>query len=651
MANPTMVIRITGNVDDLKKVLGDAEVAVETTTKAAESNNLTFGKLAASYVTAEAAIGLVTSGYQAYVGFLTDSIQSYINAEQAQARLTGALRANGTATPELIAQYGDLAAQFQQTTVFSGDLLTEMQALLTQVGDVAPGKMQAALRASTDLASGLGIDLKVATTAVAKALDGNVDSLQRYGIQIDDAALRTKGADAIFEAIQERFGGQAQAQLETFGGQLEQLANKWDDFKGQVGKVIAQDDQLQGVLGAANRLLDQMAGESDGAVTAVDALWLAWNAYIEIGRESVPVSREIVDVIGLMTSEVEDNTVAVNEAEEAWKRYLQHITDKGLKLPSLTDNWREYTRVQDELTASTKERITENQKLKDAEDRLFGRDLIERANTLLTALGDIGNLTKLTEAKKKELKTAIDAALAAYKALGEQAPPMMQAISDATTPVLVSTTRLASNFVPLKAAVEDSSEAIDEAVAALQVYDSGAVFTSSVIETELVPAVDALTTKMNESVRAALSWSDAMDEVRRGLGTMTGSAPMLPLEDFEARYWELHATLLRLGYTPGEAAKRLEEMRRTITAAAPTPRAMGGPVSAGMPYWVGEERPELFVPDQSGTIISNAVGGTTVAVNVHVGAALSSKQEIGRYVEDGVISLLRSRGVTLSSVR
>jgi tape measure domain-containing protein len=43
----------------------------------------------------------------------------------------------------------------------------------------------------------------------------------------------------------------------------------------------------------------------------------------------------------------------------------------------------------------------------------------------------------------------------------------------------------------------------------------------------------------------------------------------------------------------------------TTTAAAATPRANGGPVSAGEPYWVGERGPEPFIPDRSGKVISN----------------------------------------------
>ncbi len=39
-----------------------------------------------------------------------------------------------------------------------------------------------------------------------------------------------------------------------------------------------------------------------------------------------------------------------------------------------------------------------------------------------------------------------------------------------------------------------------------------------------------------------------------------------------------------------------------------TPRASGGPVTAGRAYVVGERRPELFVPGMSGTILSRVPG-------------------------------------------
>ena len=50
-------------------------------------------------------------------------------------------------------------------------------------------------------------------------------------------------------------------------------------------------------------------------------------------------------------------------------------------------------------------------------------------------------------------------------------------------------------------------------------------------------------------------------------------------------------------------------------------RAMGGPVTAGQPYMVGERGPELFVPSSGGNIVPNGqAGGSGVAVTVNVDA-------------------------------
>ena len=59
-------------------------------------------------------------------------------------------------------------------------------------------------------------------------------------------------------------------------------------------------------------------------------------------------------------------------------------------------------------------------------------------------------------------------------------------------------------------------------------------------------------------------------------------------------------------------------------------RAMGGPVSSGSPYVVGEKGPELFVPHASGTIVPNnkmgssgGGGSGSVTVNYNIAAGVS----------------------------
>jgi len=65
-----------------------------------------------------------------------------------------------------------------------------------------------------------------------------------------------------------------------------------------------------------------------------------------------------------------------------------------------------------------------------------------------------------------------------------------------------------------------------------------------------------------------------------------------------------------------------------IPDTVPIARAIGGPVSMGSPYIVGERGPELFVPSTSGNIIPNGKIGANVQVNVinQSGVPMTAKQ-------------------------
>lgn len=105
----------------------------------------------------------------------------------------------------------------------------------------------------------------------------------------------------------------------------------------------------------------------------------------------------------------------------------------------------------------------------------------------------------------------------------------------------------------------------------------------------------------------------------------------------------------------------------TILGATPAFRAAGGPVTRGMPYIVGENRPELFVPDSNGTILPSVptasapaaaapAGGqatttTTTAVtnnyftvNVAVAGSVVSEQELGEIAIGQVRTYIQRNG-------
>jgi len=74
--------------------------------------------------------------------------------------------------------------------------------------------------------------------------------------------------------------------------------------------------------------------------------------------------------------------------------------------------------------------------------------------------------------------------------------------------------------------------------------------------------------------------------------------------------------------------------------------AAGGPALAGKPYIVGEKGPELFVPNNSGTVVSNGEfgtgGGTSVIYNINAVDASSFKQLVAR--DPGFIYAVTEQG-------
>jgi phage-related minor tail protein len=74
-------------------------------------------------------------------------------------------------------------------------------------------------------------------------------------------------------------------------------------------------------------------------------------------------------------------------------------------------------------------------------------------------------------------------------------------------------------------------------------------------------------------------------------------------------------------------------------------RAIGGPVSGGSPYVVGEMGPELFVPGRSGTIIPNNQmgGGAKISITVNAGMGANGAQ-IGEQIVTAIKRYERTSG-------
>lgn len=278
----------------LGKTAPSALVRMEAATRQVEQPTQQLGlsvkTLVASYLTGQAIWSAATSAFRSLVGVVTDSLKEYAAAEAAQKKLTVALNNQGQAAPEVGRQFSKMASEFQRTTVYSDDLIVEMQALLVQVGGVMPSQMKRALAASTDLASGLGIDLRAATMLVGKAFAGETGSLSRYGIIIDQTALKSKGVEAVLDSINSKFGGQARGEIDTYNGRLQQLTNTWDNFLESMGRAIAEDPILKAFLSNASSYVQSFAAQTEDA----EATFSRFIVGAATGRS--PVALQLLDI-------------------------------------------------------------------------------------------------------------------------------------------------------------------------------------------------------------------------------------------------------------------------------------------------------------------------------------------------------------------
>lgn len=305
--------------------------ATEQVAKPTQAAALSVKDLAAGYVAGMVTFEAAKRVLGGIVDFLKSSVQSYAAAEKATAKLTQALRNTGDASAETISDMSDLASEFQRTTRFSDDLVTEVQALFTQLGEVGPKDMKVAIQAAADLSEGLGIDLEQAATAVSKALQGNETSLKKLAPSLDEAAISGGNLADIAGEIEKRFGGQAAAQLDTYAGRVAQLANEWDNVKEAIGRAIATDPIVTASLRGLAESLGGVGEEAQGLTVSEIALTGAMSAQMPIVSRTI----ELFRLWSIQANAVAENQAFILRTTDALSKKPTAVSLKGM-FPEIT---------------------------------------------------------------------------------------------------------------------------------------------------------------------------------------------------------------------------------------------------------------------------------------------------------------------------
>jgi hypothetical protein len=255
------------DVPEKLQAYADAAAKADDQTK---SLSVSVVDMVKAYVSAEAILAAVKMAWSALTDQVAASIGAAAEAEKTNTQLLAALHTQGTDMPSVISAYEGYATALQKTTIYQDDAIEGAEALLVQIGGVMPKDMERALVATTNLASGLGIDLNQAATMVAKAAEGNTTALHKTGVTFDETRVQAEGFGYVLDTINDKFGGQAAAAASTYEGRLTQLANTWNNVQESIGRVITQNATVLKAIDLVNQQIDTNTGELKDNATATD---------------------------------------------------------------------------------------------------------------------------------------------------------------------------------------------------------------------------------------------------------------------------------------------------------------------------------------------------------------------------------------------
>lgn len=179
------------------------------------------------------ALMAATFSIAAVTAFGKAAVESATAQEDAEMKLAQAL---GYHSEALNAQ----AAALQKTTKFADEQVIAAQASLAMFTKDEE-QLKQLTKATLDFAAAKGIDLVSAANIVGKSFGGEVSMLGRYGVATEGATGSTERLASILDGLGARFGGQAEAQAQTFSGTLTRVKNAADNMMESFGDVIVRN--------------------------------------------------------------------------------------------------------------------------------------------------------------------------------------------------------------------------------------------------------------------------------------------------------------------------------------------------------------------------------------------------------------------------
>lgn len=532
--------------------------------------------------------------------------------ENAQRQLENALRRTGNAVGYTQKQLQDYASSLQKVTTVGDEEIIKLESQLLSFGNIVGEQFARTIATVLDFAEVTGRDASTSMRTLAVAINDPLNGMSRLrqaGISLtnsqqdvikklaesgDMAGAQTKLLDALDSA----YGGAARAAKNTLSGALESLRNAFGDLMEAKTGLPAAAEEI-------NKLTDLLqdpatASAFDSVASGIIAIGrgAAWtvNALAELGRAIGFVSAYGKDQ-SKSTSNRFDPTMLEMDADQ-----LQKAMENNLKSGFLSNEAKK--KIRDKFEAQIKELRDRAQKLRDT---AHGHQLYSPADigpppdltkpslpTRTTAeLGNVNNKVKESETIWKTLNDVTQQGFDQMKAFAEEGQKVFDETRDPAEQLNVQIERLNELLDGGAISWDTYSRAVFQAQ---DQYDQATTKTK-----ELNQAAQDIGYTFTSAFEDAALAGEKFSEVLKGLAKdvariVLHQAVTKPLGDAVSGFIS--------GFNFGGG------------------KAVGGPVSAGTTYLVGEKGPELFTPSMSGQIIPNGggSGGVSIVQNISIAA-------------------------------
>jgi len=180
------------------------------------------------------------------------------------------------------------ASAQQQATTFGDEEIINAMSLVGAYTDNEKA-IARITTASMDLAKAKGMDLNSAVDLVSKSIFSSTNALGRYGVAVEGTTGSVDRLESATNSLTNLYGGQAQAEVETFLGSMQQMKNAVGDVGENFGEVLAPAVLLtaRGIKAFAETMNSEKIKAYGTAVVGVSVAYIAFTNGAVIATKAV----------------------------------------------------------------------------------------------------------------------------------------------------------------------------------------------------------------------------------------------------------------------------------------------------------------------------------------------------------------------------